>query len=155
MMKTAHIPAFAIIAVFVFSLRFAEAQDVIVPKTMPPALRTEVVRLRLHPSPATQPALEHRLLPDLTEQAPGDAATLYLIAAEIMPSETGRHHVARDVSDLEDLSIDQLRGRSADLQRALDALARRCGTWSWPPTGERSIGIGAAGSSGITGACLT
>src|SRR4051812_115631 len=42
-----------------------------------------IVKLTVRPQSTTRPALAIRLLPSLTEQTPGDAASVYLIAATL------------------------------------------------------------------------
>lgn len=45
----------------------------------------EVVRLTIRPVATTQPSLQYKLLSELTDQAPGNCATLYLMASKLGP----------------------------------------------------------------------
>lgn len=57
------------------------------PATQPAAAGPQVTKLTLHPSPTTQPALRYKLLPDLVDQAPGNAVPLYLLARRHWPDQ--------------------------------------------------------------------
>lgn len=54
------------------------------PTTQPMDFATN---LTLHPSAATQPVSRYRLLPDLTEQTPGNAVLLYLQVRDAFPDQ--------------------------------------------------------------------
>lgn len=68
-----------------------------------PLVRAEapepIVRLSIHPSAATQPSLRYTFLPDLTDQTPGNAATLYLIASKLGPAQNEADELLNDVYD--------------------------------------------------------
>jgi len=84
-----------------------------------PADHTEVVKMILHPMPATQPALSHSLLPRAIDQSPGNAATLYMIAARKVPDYSNKDVYAK-IDDLEDLNLEDLRKKDKEAQDVLD-----------------------------------
>jgi hypothetical protein len=47
----------------------------------------DVITMALRPMATTQPALAHKLLPDLADQTPGNAVTLYLMARRFWPDQ--------------------------------------------------------------------
>ena len=61
------------------------------PATQPTA--PAVDKLTLHPAAASQPSLRHKLLPDLIDQTPGNAVTLYLIARRFWPDQKTTNEV--------------------------------------------------------------
>lgn len=104
------------------------------PSSQPVPSGPDVVRMTLRPMRTTQPVLEYRLLPDVPDQTPGNAATLYLIAARHFPD-------AKTTEELRDKAIDyncdypvdqlpqkeaeQLLGRFAESLRYVELAARR------------------------------
>lgn len=67
-----------------------------------------VVRLSIRPVATTQPSLQYKLLPDLTDQTPGNAATLYLIGSKMGPDRKEALELERQASDYLDLPLDQV-----------------------------------------------
>jgi len=70
----------------------------------------EVVKLTLHPSATTQPALQYKLLPDLFDQMPGNAAPLYAVAGDLLPTAppSGPQGDFERIDDPGALPLDQL-----------------------------------------------
>ncbi|HEX4793982.1 MAG TPA: hypothetical protein VH370_09330 [Humisphaera sp.] len=95
--------------------------------TSPTASRSpfvEVIKLDLrHPAATTQPALKYKLLPDVTEQTPGNAALLYLIATKLAPDAKTTEDLDRKIYPLLDLPIDQF--PIADAKNILGQVAER------------------------------
>ncbi|MDB5293531.1 MAG: hypothetical protein JWL69_4772 [Phycisphaerales bacterium] len=63
----------------------AWGDDATNPATRPQTREVRVVKMTLHPVATSRPALQYKLLPDLTEQTPGNAVTLYFSAAKSGP----------------------------------------------------------------------
>jgi hypothetical protein len=70
------------------------------PETLPavlaaaPARGPQVFKLTVRPQPTSQPALRHRLLPDVADETPGNAAPLYLLSfmqAAAVPASLREH----------------------------------------------------------------
>ncbi len=51
----------------------------------------KLTELTVRPAPAPEAALDYRLLPELLDQTPGNAAPLYYIAQQIMPGRDRWH----------------------------------------------------------------
>jgi hypothetical protein len=83
-----------------------------------------VFKMILHPSAITQPVLQYRLLPDLTEQEPGNAATLYAIAARILPSYDDDPDAWSAVNYPDELELPQL-AHDAKAERLLKLCAAK------------------------------
>lgn len=66
-------------------LSFALSALLAVPAPAQNSRPPEQIDLTIHPAAPDEPALKHRLVPDLSEQTPGNAATLYLMAFSTMP----------------------------------------------------------------------
>lgn len=99
-----------------------------------------VARLSLHPVATTQPSLRYKLLPDLTEQAPGNAATLYLIAAKLGPDAKDARELLDRATDYLELSSEQFPREKAEqvlapfeyrLRQADLAAHRQEANWDW------------------------
>lgn len=96
------------IAMIAGPARFARAD--------PPA--EPVVRTTVRPVATTEPALQYKLLPELTDQTPGNAATLYLMASKLGPSDPKLASELMDrVVDYLDAPLEQL-----DRDKAAQAL---------------------------------
>ncbi len=118
----------------------------------PPALGQgrEPIRLTLHPMAATPPALRYRLLPDLLEQVPGNAADLYKKAAPLLQQVGREDDFLLEV--FEKLSLDRLpreevRRLLGEHKEALELVERgaRCEYCNWGLAERlRKSGIGAA-----------
>src|SRR4051812_40749795 len=65
---------------------FASAPAIAADK--PPEPKT--FKMSVHAQPTTRPALAIRLLPSLTDQTPGDAAPVYLLAATLWNRESNK-----------------------------------------------------------------
>lgn len=68
----------------------------------------QVVRLTVRPSATTQPSLRYKLLPDLIDQTPGNAATMYLIASKLGPDADRAYKLMNQANDYLDGPTDQL-----------------------------------------------
>ena len=69
----------------------------------------EIVNLTLHGQAATRPALQFKLLPDVTDQRPGNGAGLYLAAARVGPDPKAADELSGHLGDrFRDLPMDQL-----------------------------------------------
>jgi hypothetical protein len=111
------------------------------PQTQPAG--PDVVKLTLHPSRVTRQSKRLRLLPDLIDQEPGNAATLYLLAASLKPDK-----FADRLEKPEQLPLDQckknpdadaLLADCADtLRYVLMAVHRQEARWD---TGIRDLGF--------------
>lgn len=103
----------------------------------------EDVRLTIHPAAPGRPALRNALLPDPVDQAPGNAATLYLIAFE----DAGRvsadpsFDALRDasVAELDDAKAEALLNNHRTLLDQLSAAGHRADCDWAPPTRERGL----------------
>ena len=92
--------------------------------TAPSSPFVEVIKLDLrHPAATTQPVLKYKLLPDVTEQSPGNAALLYLVATKLAPDAKATVELARKADPLLDLPISQL--PIADAKDVLRQVAER------------------------------
>jgi hypothetical protein len=67
-----------------------------------------VVKMTLHPVATTRPALQYKLLPDLAEQTPGNAVTLYFIAAKSGPDSKVAEELVDKASDYIRMPLDKL-----------------------------------------------
>ena len=67
-----------------------------------------VERLTIHPVATTQSSLQYNLLPELMDQAPGNAAPLYLMASKLGPDPKQASEALDRVSDFLDGPADQL-----------------------------------------------
>src|SRR5689334_22990821 len=77
----------------------------------------EVLKLTLQPMPATRPVLAHKLLPDVFDQTPGNAATLYMIAARRTPDRKTAKDLYEKFDYFEaDAPIEQLRDREKEVR---------------------------------------
>src|SRR4051812_12649211 len=94
----------------------------------------EVISITLHPAPATRPSLAFRLLPDLVDQRPGNAAPLYLTAARIGPDPKASDDLTGKLGDrFREMPMNELAGSNveaalqpfAERMRMLDIAARR------------------------------
>src|SRR5438445_1732870 len=65
--------------------RGAWAEEAAAPSTRPHGRPQPVVKLTVYPVAVTRPAVQYKLLPELAQQEPGNAATLYLVAAKLGP----------------------------------------------------------------------
>ena len=93
---------------------------------------TPVVALSIRPAPEPQPALKYRLLPDVWELEPGNAALLYDTAIQLVSEKSQAEQIekVRDWLDvpLEELPRDEIRRTLYALQHAvryLELAARR------------------------------
>jgi hypothetical protein len=59
-----------------------------------------VVRLTVRPSATTQSSLQFKLLPELVDQTPGNAATLYLMASKLGPDRKLGYELENRADDL-------------------------------------------------------
>jgi hypothetical protein len=134
-----------------------------------PATRPErgpdVHRLTVHAAPATRPALQYRLLPDLTERTAGNAAQVYLLsflqalqvpqdARKLTEADAARLGVAKPEYDdrldfylhevpLERLSnadVEQFLGKYQSALAQLDVAARR-DQCDWDLPREQGFGL--------------
>ncbi|HEY8747306.1 MAG TPA: hypothetical protein VIM11_04985 [Tepidisphaeraceae bacterium] len=84
----------------------------------------EIVNLTLHRQAATRPALQFKLLPDITDQRPGNGAGLYLAASRVGPDPKAADELSGRLGDrFRDLPMDQL--AASDLVSALQPFAER------------------------------
>lgn len=99
-----------------------------------------VVRLTIRPVAATQPSLKYKFLPELIDQTPGNAATLYLMASKLGPEpKQARELMDEAWNDLElppeQLSrekAEQLLGQFEGRLRQADLAAHRTDA-QWDP----------------------
>lgn len=92
---------FALTAVALF-FTFPSASD-----AAPPA--EPVVRLTIRPVATTEPALNYKLLPELTDKTPGNCATLYLMASKLGPQDRKQaSDLMGEVDAYLDTPLDQL-----------------------------------------------
>lgn len=99
--------------------------------TTAPAKPTEV-KLTIHPAAPQQPSLRYRLLPEVADRAPGNAAILYALAGEISSGNQSDGKEDDKVSDWLHLPVDQIPREEADKlvgptgsMRYLELAARR------------------------------
>jgi hypothetical protein len=55
--------------------------------TTKPAVVPAEIKLTLHPAPINRPTMRYRLLPDKVDLTPGNAAVLYLVAEQLIPTQ--------------------------------------------------------------------
>lgn len=67
-----------------------------------------VARITIHPVATTQSSLQYKLLPELTDQTPGNAAPLYLMASKLGPDPKQASEALDRASDFLDGPADQL-----------------------------------------------
>jgi hypothetical protein len=84
----------------------------------------EPIRLALHPAPATPPALRYRLLPELIEQKPGNAADLYRKAVPLLKLTADDNKQFDEWEKLppERLPVEDVRRLLAGYKEALDLI---------------------------------
>ena len=110
--------------------------------TTRPTEQMPVVKLTLHPVAATQPALRYPLLPDVTDQTPGDAAPIYLTAARCLPDTSNSHAADEAIDQWRDMPLPELLAHEAEIRKVLDdrattfhcidiAARREQATWGW------------------------
>jgi hypothetical protein len=90
-----------------------------------PPPQVEEIRLTVHPAAAAVPAMRYHFMPDLVDQVPGNAALLYLTAAQQMAATRGQPENAPSNADSD--KIDRwLAMPPRDLPRKeVEALLRR------------------------------
>ena len=74
----------ALVVVALFGGAAANARAADAPPPPPAADMTDVIRLTVRPAALPVPALKYRMLPEVADQQPGNAAVLYLTAARQM-----------------------------------------------------------------------
>jgi hypothetical protein len=138
MMKPCELLLLWAVAVLPASTCFAGADD--------PHLR--IVKMTLHPVATTRPALQYKLLPDLTEQTPGNAVTLYFIAAKSGPDTKAADELIDKASIYTRMPLDRLPVKEAGellaqfsgrLDEAHLAARRQQAIWD-PPLREEGAG---------------
>ena len=84
-----------------------------------------VERLTLHAVATTQPSVQFKLLPELIEQTPGNAATLYLMAFKLGPQAKEASDAMNRLDDYLDAPAEQLpRDKAAELLSPFSARLR-------------------------------
>jgi hypothetical protein len=116
-------------AASVSSAQYAGNYVTITPKTQEAGV-TET-HLTVHPAPQPRPALKYRLLPERSDQTPGNAATLYLMADELQPgfkqlaSYSIDNWMAMPVKDWPRDEVQKMLKESGVILRYLELGARR------------------------------
>jgi hypothetical protein len=108
----------------------------------------EPIRLTLHPMAATPPALRYRLLPEMIEQTPGNAAELYKKAVPLLKVSADDDKQFDEWEKLppEKLPVAEVRRVLAGYQEGLDLIDRgaRCEYCDWGlPERLRIAGVNA------------
>jgi hypothetical protein len=93
----------------------------------------ETIKLTIHPSPATRPALKYQLLPPVSEQSPGDAVPMYLTGCRFVPEGNEGNELLDRMTDMLDVPLANLRvaeaeevlGRFKNAMTLFDLAARR------------------------------
>ncbi len=95
----------------------------------------EPIRLALHPAAPSSPALRYRLLPEMIEQTPGNAAELYKKAVPLLKVSADDHKQFEDWEKLppDQLPVAEVRRVLAAYQEGLDLIDRaaRCEYCDW------------------------
>ncbi|MDB5298851.1 MAG: hypothetical protein JWO87_514 [Phycisphaerales bacterium] len=147
-MKPYKLPLLWVIAIPLAWSYAARADDAAGPATRPQPRYLRVVKMTLHPVATTRPALQYKLLPDLTEQSPGNAVTLYLSAAKSGPDGKFAREWMERAENYVGLASDKLPANdaaevlaqfAARLRKAHVAARRQQAIWD-PPLREEGAG---------------
>jgi hypothetical protein len=93
-----------------------------IPAIAAPEKTPEIITLTLHPTIAMRPTDRYALLPNVTEQRPGNAAQLYMIAARTGPDETANSEILERL-ELRDPPMEEL--AKLDIPKELQPFATR------------------------------